>query len=79
MGSQLFRDQVDLAVIELPADFLVKEQIVIHRVKAPQGGQNLFRLHIGIVGSRRHILILSDLLEKASKAARRTRVSGSYS
>ena len=69
MGSQFFHNQVNLAVVHFPGDFLVKKQAVEHGAEPPQGGHCLFGLHLGIVGGSGDIFVFPYFFGKSGKCA----------
>ena len=68
MRCQLFRDQVDLAVVHLLRDLLPEQQAVKHGVKAPECRECLLSLHLRVVGGCRHILIRAYLCGERGKS-----------
>ncbi len=67
MGGELFRDQVDLAVVQLLGHLLAEQEAVEHGIEAPEGGHGLLRLHLGVVGGRGHVLVLPYLSGKGGE------------
>ena len=64
VGSELLHDHVDLSVVEITRNFLVKEQVIEHILVSAQVRHRLFLANESVVSGRGNILVLLDLVRE---------------